>query len=133
MVSNQETPIRFKTNLIQMRPNGLADRLVHEEVHLYTTNSVQAILERVDVTAAILLWQDVMWLTIELCSIHGDWQSKAKQKLRPMPKHLCPSNNNKNAMYICTIIEQCTLVIYVRLTSVTDSGEINFVNCNQTI
>jgi len=55
MVSNQETPIRFKTNLIQMRPNGLADRLVHEEVHLYTTNSVQAILERVDVTAAILL------------------------------------------------------------------------------
>jgi len=36
-------------------------------------------------------------------------------------------------MYICTIIEQCTLVIYVRLTSVTDSGEINFVNCNQTI
>jgi len=42
-----------------MRPKGYADWLVHEEAHLVTTNSLQTILERVDVTAANILCQFV--------------------------------------------------------------------------
>ena len=47
-------------NLVQMRPKGHVDRLVHEEAHLCTTNSVQTILERVDGTAANILLRQVV-------------------------------------------------------------------------
>jgi len=45
----------FKMNLIQMRPKGQAGQLVHEEANLCTTNSVQTVLETVDVTTANIL------------------------------------------------------------------------------
>ena len=48
-------------NLMQMRPNGHADRLVHEEAHLCTTNSVQTILERVDCILQLMSCDRLLW------------------------------------------------------------------------
>ena len=69
----------FKMNLVQMRPKGHADRLVHKEAHLCTTNSLQTVLKRVDGTAAnILLWQVVptvdSTLREEIYRLRSRWQ-----------------------------------------------------------
>ena len=54
-VTYEVPPHLIQIDLVQMRPKGRADRLVHEEAHLKSLYSIQTILERVDFTAADIL------------------------------------------------------------------------------